>query len=209
MKNYDHISKGFTTWKSDMKSKYCNNDSNSEFSQKMEVFMNHLLFLYEKLSPEGRADIEHRSSFEFEGKSSIYWKFFEMMKESPWRPKETEEERDSKSVYLYESVNEMAQWKLDMKWMGKRLYCIACYDSPLHLREYKELKEHLAAENCELLWNIGAPKIMLRRPPLARPDPFNDENESPLDQTQYDNPSRFGSRESQLTGLLRGLRTYA
>lgn len=191
--NYNPLREHLKSWKGRMQVKYGNSDMTSKFFKKMEDFMNHLLFLYDSLSPEGRADINYRSSFHFDEASSIYQKFFKMMKASPWL------------LQLYDNVNEMAQWKLDMTWMGKRLFCIVYYNDPHHLQQYKQVQEYLADENCQLLWDMGAPKWQLRRPPVASSTPRDDPHDSPLDPHKTD--STF--RGSRLTGLLRGLRTYS
>ena len=185
--NLKNLKEQTKNWKSYMEETYGNHkepEKKIHFQEKMEEFMTQFLLM---------------CNFDYHETDSIYEKFYEMMKASPWRR-------------MYDNdkwQDHIAQWKSDMQWMGKRLYCIAYYDNPQSQREYKRVQEDIVDTNCEELWNAGAPKFMQRRPPLARPDPFNDENESPLDQTQYDNPSRFGTRTSQLKGLLRGLRTYA
>jgi len=183
-KNYTILSERFNTWQSDMKVKYGNNDPNSEFSKKMDVFMNQVFTQYAALSPkQGDADIQWRPHFRLDSpESHIYFMFFEMMQASPWR------------LHLYNSVNDMAEWKLNMKWMGKRLFCIAYYNDPLHLQHYKQIQEFLADANCQVLWDVGAPTWAIVTSLTARSKPFNDPNDTPF---------------QGLTGLLRGLHTYS
>ena len=192
-KNYTFLSERFEERKGHMQAQYGNYDINSEFSQKMEAFMNHLLFLYDSLSPQGRADIGYRSSFTFDETSSIYQKFYEMMKASPWRRMY---DNDIWKLHI-------AQWKLDMTWMGKRLYCIAYYDNPQSRREYKRVQEDIADTNCQHLWDNYTAKV--RYPPIASETPRDDPNDSPF--APHQNNPTFPT--SRLTGLLRGLRTYA
>jgi hypothetical protein len=191
--NYTSIKGHLNSWKGYMQVKYGNSDMNSEFSKKMQAFMNHLLFLYDSLSPEGqgRADIGYRSSFTLDEISSIYQKFFEMMKESPW------------TLQLYQSVDEMKEWKFNMTWMGKRLFCIAYYNDPHHRREYKHVQEDLADKNKDSLWDVGAPQWAIVKSLKPRDNAFNDPHDSPFD--RHD-PSFHRTR---LTGLLRGLRAYS
>ena len=183
--NYTRLSERFYAWQSDMKVKYADNDPNSEFFKKIDVFMNYLLSLYAALSPNGEADIQYRPHFENdETVTDIYFKFLEMMKNSPWG-------------HLYNSVNEMAEWKLDMIWMGKRLFCIAYYDNPHQSwRQYSFIQNELADKNHEALWDDGAPTWAVVTRLKPHNEPFNDPHDPPF-------------RASRLTGLLRGLRTFS
>lgn len=193
--NYTRLSELFHQWKSQMVIKYGNNDPNSEFSQKMNVFMDHLLFQYVEISPQQSPEqrdtlYENTSHAFFDENKSIYSNFNEMMLASPW-------------MHLYESGNDMAEWKRDMIWMGKRLFCIAYYNNPDHLYQYKHVQNFLADENCEELWNVGAPifaQVLSLKP---RDIPFDDPHDTPFDP---DNPQ---FQEPRLTGLLRGLRTFS
>ena len=183
--NYTSLSERFHAWKSDMKVKYANNDPNSEFSKKMDVFMNNLFFMYAALLPGGNTDIEYRPSFENdETGTDIYFKFLEMMEKSPWQD-------------LYGNVNEMAEWKRDMIWMGKRLFCIAYYDNPHQSwRQYYFIQNDLADKNKEALWDVGAPTWAIVKSLKPRNTPFDDPHDTPF-------------QASRLTGLLRGLHTYS
>ncbi len=187
--NYTLLSERFHTWQSEMKVKYADNDPNSEFSTKMDVFMNHLLFMYAEISP--KQSPEQRDALDiFDDNKSIYSRFNEMMLASPW-------------LTLYNSVNGIEQWKRDMIWMGKRLFCIAYYNNPDHLYQYEYVQNFLADENCEELWNVGAPTFAQVLSLKPRSTPFDDPHDKPFD--PHDPPFRA----SRLTGLLRGLRTFS
>jgi hypothetical protein len=193
--NYTSIKGHLNSWKGHVQVKYGNSDMTSEFSKKLQAFMNHLLFLYDSLSPEGRADIGYRSSFTYDETTSIYQKFFEMMKECPWR------------LQLYQSVNEMKQWKFIMTWMGKRLFCIAYYNDPYHRREYKHVQEDLADKNKESLWDVGAPTWAIVKSLKPRDNAFDDPHDSPLDLHPQNPPFHEPFHATRLTSLLRGLRS--
>jgi hypothetical protein len=109
--------------------------------------------------------------------------FLEMMKKSPW-------------LDLYNSENDIEQWKRDMIWMGKRLFCIAYYNNPLHLQQYRHIQNDLADDNNEELWNVGAPTWAIVKSLKPRSTPFDDPHDPPF-------------KASRLTGLLRGLRTFS
>lgn len=178
--NYTILSQSFYDWKDDMLKKYRRKmKQGGKFSESVDQFMNHLFFLYASLSPEKmNADIEHRPHFEFTEEMSIYSKFYAMMMASPW-------------LRLNNDENALKEWKNEMTWMGKRVYCITYYNNPqLSWQQYKNVRETIDTDNVEELWNVGAPtwSILSRNKPSSWVE---------------------DSHRLQLTTLLRSLNTYS
>ena len=149
---HTQLSEKFEAWHQTSISLYRSNQfAPRKFTEKLQDFMNHLLFLYASLSDKGNADIQDRPHFHFDSKTPIYSKFYLMMCESPWRD-------------LHNGTKSTTEWKEHMVWMGKRLFYIAYYNNEAdNWQAYTNVRDFIhhfkvqEARSDEDLWNDGVP----------------------------------------------------